>query len=154
MDIASIMTRDVVTVTMDESLRWIQQIFQEHRFHHLIVTDEGRVVGVISDRDVLKNVSPFIGKQAERTADTATLERKAHQVMTRTLISVGPDTTIRDAARLLVEHRVSCLPVIDANGQAAGIVTWRDLVRWMGDFIAADIPTDVPSLPARGKDAA
>ncbi|MDX9910641.1 MAG: CBS domain-containing protein [Phycisphaerales bacterium] len=154
MNISSIMTRDVVTVTMDESLRWIQQVFHEHRFHHLIVTDQGKVVGVISDRDVLKNVSPFIGKMAERTADLATLDRKAHQVMSRALIAVSPATLVRDAAKLMVEHRVSCLPVLDDDQRPVGIVTWRDLLRWMSDFIAADLPTDVPTLPKRGKDAA
>jgi acetoin utilization protein AcuB len=62
--------------------------------------------------------------------DTASLHRKAHQIMTRALISAAPDTPIGDAALLLLNNKISCLPVLDSNGACVGIVTMRDLLRW------------------------
>ena len=130
MTIETIMTRHVVTVRMDDELRTIRELFDRYRFHHVVVVDQCRVVGVISDRDLLHNISPFIGKASERTMDLASLHRKAHQVMTRSLVSVMPETPIGDAAILMMNNKISCLPVLDANGACVGIVTMRDLLRW------------------------
>lgn len=130
MTLDTIMTRHVVTVKMDDELGKIRDLFGKYRFHHVLVVDQCRVVGVISDRDLLHNISPFIGKASERTMDTASLHRKAHQIMTRALISAAPDTPIGDAALLLLNNKISCLPVLDSNGACVGIVTMRDLLRW------------------------
>lgn len=142
-----IMTRDVVTVGMDDSLKWVRAIFEEQRFHHLVVTEDGKVVGVLSDRDLLKNISPFIGKMAERPQDLHSLERRVHQIMTRKLISVPPGTDICDASVLLCEHRVGCLPVIDDQQRCVGIVSVRDLLRAMADHAGC-------TLKDTGRDAA
>lgn len=139
--VGTIMSRHVVSVSMDASVRQIQRIFTQYRFHHVVVTeeephaaaepDEGvRAVGIISDRDLLKTISPFIGKMAERPQDLASLDRKAHQVMTRALVSATEDMTVADAALVMLNQRVTCLPVLNEHGRCIGIVTWRDLLRW------------------------
>ncbi len=130
--VRDLMTADVVTISMDDTLRNAKQIFEKRRFHHLIVVDNGRPVGVISDRDLLKNISPFVGVRFnERPQDTETLRRRVHQVMTRKLVSVQPESTPAEAARLLLANRVSCLPVIDAQDNLLGILTTKDLIRWL-----------------------
>jgi len=128
-NVADIMTRQLVSVEMDASLEHLRALFEMHGFHHLLVVHNRKVVGVISDRDVLRNLSPFIGKRVERELDLETLKKKAHQLMTRALISVRPDTSIREAARILVESKISCLPVIGEYGEAHGVVTSTDLLR-------------------------
>ncbi len=130
MTLETIMTRHVVSVHMDDELWKVRELFDRYRFHHVVVVDQGRVVGVISDRDLLRNVSPFIGKASERTMDVASLHRKAHQVMTRALVSASPDTPIGHAALLMLNNKISCLPVLDGHGACAGIITQRDLLRW------------------------
>jgi acetoin utilization protein AcuB len=130
MTLETIMTRHVVTVHMDDELWKVRELFDRYRFHHVFVVDQCRVVGVISDRDLLRNVSPFIGKASERTMDLASLHRKAHQVMTRALVSAAPDTPIGDAALLMLNNKISCLPVLDGHGACVGIITQRDLLRW------------------------
>ncbi|MCB9846007.1 MAG: CBS domain-containing protein [Phycisphaeraceae bacterium] len=142
MAVSSIMSRDVVTVSMDDSLRTVQRLFQEHAFHHLVVVEDGRVVGVISDRDLLKNVSPFMGKMGEQSRDRATLDRRVHQIMSRRLVSVGEGTSLADASLQMLNHRVSCLPVLDANGACRGIVTWRDMLIWSLRGMQADRGAD------------
>ncbi|MEQ9208152.1 MAG: CBS domain-containing protein [Phycisphaerales bacterium] len=126
-----VMTHPLQTVGMDDSIRTIRNIFETNHYHHLIVHgDHNECVGVISDRDLLKNISPFIGKMGERTADRSLLERRAHQIMTRQLIAVRPNTALKAAARVMLDHRISCLPVVDHKGSCVGIVTLRDVVRW------------------------
>jgi acetoin utilization protein AcuB len=57
------------------------------------------------------------------------MNRKAHQIMTRTLVTATPETSIEDAARLLVQNGVSCLPVVAVDGSLAGILSWKDLFK-------------------------
>lgn len=128
MDLSSIMTRRVVTVEMDDSLRVINGIFTHSKFHHLLVVENRRLMGIISDRDVLKAMSPFLDTLAERSRDTATLERKAHQIMTRELVAGTREMNIAEAVQLMLQERVSCLPVLSGDGQVEGIVTWKDLL--------------------------
>jgi acetoin utilization protein AcuB len=130
MTLETIMTRHVVTVRMDTELREIRELFERYKFHHVLVTDHCKVVGIISDRDLLKNISPLIGKASERTMDAASLRLRAHQIMTRALIWAHPGMRAGDAALLMMNNRVSCLPVLDPNGAHLGIVTMRDLLRW------------------------
>ncbi|ABA88591.1 CBS domain pair-containing protein [Syntrophotalea carbinolica DSM 2380] len=133
MRIASIMTKRVVTVQMDDTLRSINAIFCSAKFNHLLVLEDGELVGIISDRDLLKATSPFLGTAAERPQDASRWERKAHQIMTRDLITTHPHASIKDAVELLLRNSISCLPVLTEEGHVEGIVTWKDLIRtYMG----------------------
>jgi len=130
-----IMIRELVEVSMDTTLSAVRDQFNATRFHHALVVENGRAVGVISDRDLLKALSPFIGKMAERPSDVATLSRKAHQVMTRKIISVAPGTSAAAAARIMNSADISCIPVLDNTGRCQGIVTWRRLIAWAADEV-------------------
>ncbi len=133
MKIASIMTARVATVEMDDTLRTINGIFCYAKFHHLLVVEGKKLVGVISDRDLLKASSPFLNTPAERPCDIARLSRKAHQIMTRNLITVSRDTPVAEAVEILLQNNVSCLPVVSPTGQIEGIVTWKDITKaYMG----------------------
>ncbi|MGV6813613.1 MAG: CBS domain-containing protein [Phycisphaerales bacterium] len=126
-----IMTSPVEMIDMDDSVEYIKSVFDEHFYHHLVVKgDHGECAGVISDRDLLKNISPFIGKPTERSADASCLKRRAHQIMTRQLVAVRKNTSLRAAARVMLDHRISCLPVVDHHKKCIGIITIRDVVRW------------------------
>ncbi|MEO1512551.1 MAG: CBS domain-containing protein, partial [Planctomycetota bacterium] len=126
MQVGEIMTTDVVTVSMDHTLREVSEIFELEGFHHVVVVENDHVLGVVSDRDVLKTVSPFIGKLAERATDLNSLERPVHQWMTRDVMSVDPDESAAWAARMMLRRGVSCLPVIQ-DDKLVGIVTLRDV---------------------------
>ncbi len=130
MTLDGLMTKHVISVSMDTTLEAIRTIFERHKFHHLVVLEQCRLVGVISDRDLLMHLSPFIGKAAERAMDAACLKMHAHQIMTRHPITVSPETPVGDAAVMILNNHVSCLPVVDQAGAVVGIVTWRDLMRW------------------------
>lgn len=127
--IGDIMTHPVTTVRMDHSVKTIQKIFDESGFHHLVVTIGKKPVGVINVRDLLRNLSPFIGNALmERPQDLNTLRKRAHQIMHRDLVTVQEYVSLMEAADLLLSRRVTCLPVVDAKSNLRGIVTWRDLL--------------------------
>ena len=98
MTIASIMTRKVVTVEMDDTRLIISMIFENVKFHHLLVVENRKLVGIISDRDFLRAISPFLKTACETTRDLDTLKKSAHQIMSRNPITVYPETSIETAA--------------------------------------------------------
>jgi acetoin utilization protein AcuB len=130
MNVASIMTRKVLTVDMDDSLKTIRNIFKHVEFHHILVDDGQRLVGIISDRDFLKALSPFLGTLSEQERDTVALNKRAHQIMSRTPITVDMETSIEKAGNLLLKNRISCLPVVSPQGRIEGIVTWKDILKF------------------------
>ncbi len=129
MKISSIMTRRVVTVEMDDSLQIISEIFENVKFHHILVVENQKLAGVISDRDFIRALSPFLDTPSEEHRDI-TLDKKAHQIMNRTPITVDAETSIEEASNLLLENNISCLPVISPQGSVEGIVTWKDILKF------------------------
>lgn len=127
--IGRIMTTRVVTIEMDDSLEMVRDIFKKVRFHHLLVVDNDRLVGIISDRDMLKAVSPFVGTMSETTRDRATLNKRAHQIMSHHPVTVRSSCTLQEAAELMLARGVSCLPITTVGGEVLGIVTWKDVLR-------------------------
>jgi acetoin utilization protein AcuB len=126
MNVASIMTRKVVTVEKDDHLWTIREIFENVKFHHILVVDDRKLVGVISDRDFLNAISPFLDMLSENICDS----RKAHEIMSRKLITVDAETSIEKASDLLLENNISCLPVISPQGSVEGIVSWKDILKF------------------------
>ena len=131
--IRDIMTKNVVTVEMDDKLLAVKEIFDNSKFHHLLVTEEGKLFGVVSDRDLLKSISPNIGTMRVTYNDMATLQKRVHQIMTRKPITLSPDASINDAIDVFNQHRISCIPIIDEEFRPVGIVSWRDIMRYLGE---------------------
>jgi len=125
--IESIMTSKVVTVKMDDSLRHTRSLFNKYKFHHLLVVEGRKLVGIVSDRDLLRELSPFLGKISSQPRDLAIFNKRVHQIMSHKPITVKKEEEAKDSCRLLLEHNISCLPVIDSQGNVEGIVTWRDI---------------------------
>ncbi len=138
MRVADVMTVDVVTVDKETSLRDVAALLTERRISGLPVVDEGRVVGVVSEGDI---VAKERGRTAERRGlfgilldDRATVElkleaRTAEAAMTSPALTIGPDRPVAEAAGLMVDEGVNRLPVVNADGTLLGIVTRADLVR-------------------------
>ena len=131
MTVQEIMTTPVETVHMDTTMRVASRLFDEKHFHHIVVLEKGRVFGVVSDRDILKVISPFVGsKTMEREQDARTLRQRVHQIMSRKPVTVAPSERASEAARIMLKERVSCLPVVTAESELVGILTLRDIVSW------------------------
>ncbi len=129
MKVNSIMTKDVITVDMDTSLKAIGTIFDDVQFHHLLVMEDDELWGVVSDRDLLKASSPFVNTFAEQRRDVIVMRKRAHQVMSRKPVTITEQANPQDAARLMLREDISCLPVLSSDGLVVGILTRRDLLR-------------------------
>jgi len=127
--LAEIMTTNVVSVDMDCSLKLIKEVFDNASFHHLLVVEGEELLGVISDRDLLRAVSPKVGTVAETAADVADLNRRAHQIMTRQPVTLSEDADIKAAIEVFNKHRISCIPIVDAQKKPVGIISWRDILK-------------------------
>ncbi len=129
MSIQKIMSSNIVSVSADDTLETVRKIFDENSFHHLLVVDSGKLIGVISDRDLLKSVSPFLGTMVESYRDAATLENTVKEIMTREPVTLSPLSDIYEAVDVFNTHKVSCIPIVDSNNSAVGILSWRDIMK-------------------------
>lgn len=125
--VSKIMTKRVLTVDMDRPLSDVQKIFLRVAFHHLVVVEDRKVVGIVSDRDLFKAVSPFAGTMEENNRDRNTLRRHVHQIMTRAVQTASPATTVAEVTRKMIDGKFSCVPVVDENMHCLGVVTLRDV---------------------------
>ncbi|GGB49474.1 CBS domain-containing protein [Shewanella inventionis] len=127
--VADIMITRVVTIDMDDRLSLAKEIFDNVSFHHLLVLDEDdKLSGILSHRDFLRALSPNLGTAAELIRDTETLQKRVHQVMSHHPITIAPHCTINQASKLILDHDIGCLPVLE-NNRIVGIITWKDLLK-------------------------
>jgi acetoin utilization protein AcuB len=114
--VREVMATHPITVRPHETARHAYQLMRDNRFRHLPVVEDGRLVGILSDRDLRPVLlSPGLARARVR------------ELMSEDLTTVGPDTPIEEAASLLVVKKIGCLPVM-AQGQLVGIVTETDLL--------------------------
>jgi len=115
------MTRNVVTVSSEDSLCEAFDLMRTEGFRHLPVVDGNRLIGVLSDRDVLLRAEPD-GEQI------IVPEENVEQAMSLNPITCGPRSSISDAARVMNERKISCLPVVETDGTLIGLITATDLL--------------------------
>ena len=132
MKVSEVMTSEVIKVDMDDRLTVVKDILDSAPFRHLLVVEDEELQGVISDRDMLRCLSPFIGTEAESVRDTKTIDQRAHQVMTRSPLTVESSLSVREALLVMLEHSIGCLPIVD-DGNIVGIFTLHDGLRALLD---------------------
>ncbi|MEM5399899.1 CBS domain-containing protein [Paraburkholderia unamae] len=131
MQVENFMTSRVVTVGFDDTLATAREIFAEASFHHLLVVEDGKLQGVVSDRDLLRAISPFIDSVVESARDLGTLNKRVHQIMSRKPLTPRPESSLSDAVALFLSNKISCIPIVDAEFRPVGIVSWRDVLRYL-----------------------
>jgi acetoin utilization protein AcuB len=126
------MTTEIITIGMDDKLKIVQELFERFHFHHLLVVHKDwTLAGVVSDRDLLKALSPFTGTLSERSQDVATLDRRVHQIMSRSPIVASRDRAVDEAAVMMLSNNISCLPIVRPDDTVEGIVTLKDILKWL-----------------------
>jgi CBS domain-containing protein len=123
------MRRHFVTLAPGDRLDLADDVMKLGRIRHMPVLDGERLVGVVSQRDLL-------AASLSKALDFEVKERRVFlksvavgEVMTRDPVTVSPETSAGEAARLLVRRKIGCLPVVDAKGVMVGLVTETDLLR-------------------------
>ncbi len=127
--VRDLMTTEVVTLTEDETLAHAQRCMARGRIRHLPVIREGRLVGLITHRDLLAaSFSIFAEVKADEQRRVFATVPVA-EAMHRDVVTVPPDLGVSQAARILLENKYGCLPVVDDEGKLQGIVTEADFLR-------------------------
>ena len=129
MKLSEIMSRSPVCIALDDSLGDVKEIFDNAHFHHLLVVENEKLIGVVSDRDLLRSISPNIGTNRYTVTDLATLNKRVHQITTRRPITLHEANTVNDAVAVFNEHQISCIPIVDLEGKPVGIISWRDIFK-------------------------
>lgn len=141
------MTREVVTLGPDASALEAWEICYAMNVRHLPICEGGRLVGLVSDRD-LRDASPPRGTNYDEHELRRT---RMWEVMSTDPIIAHPLDTIERVAREICEHRTDCVPVVD-DGELVGIVTSSDLARAFVELFGADgigswVEVEVPNRP-------
>ena len=136
MRVEDVMTTRLVTVGFDDTLATVKEIFDAVKFRHLLVVEEGKLYGVVSDRDLLRATSPFIGSSVETARDIGTLKKRVHQIMTRKPVTLPPRADITEAVRLFLDNKVSCIPIVNEEFRPVGILSWRDILKTLAPEVA------------------
>ena len=123
MQIVNLMTRDPITIDQHDRLSKAKAIMTAGNFRRLPVVDEGRLVGIVTERDLHK----YSGSWNRRRVTAA---------MRTSLITVTPYDTVEDAALLMLKHKIGGLPVV-AEGKLVGIVTTSDLLKTFLNVVKA-----------------
>lgn len=122
------MTKDVATVGRNDELTIADDIMNMKRLRHLPVVEDGRLVGILTQRDLfhaaLSTALNFGEKAQKEFLKTVVVK----EVMTDEVLTIDPGADIKEAARRMMEHKVGCLPVVE-NGKLVGLVTETDLLR-------------------------
>jgi acetoin utilization protein AcuB len=129
------MTRPVATIHADALVRGAADLMRSRKIRHLPVVDRGgRLVGIVTDRDLRQVIfDPSIQARLGNAVD-ALNTLTVREVMTWAVVTVHPQTEIRQAARLMHEQKVGALPVVEGE-RVIGILTERDVLRAFQDVV-------------------
>ncbi len=139
MQVWQLMASDVVSLEAKTTLDVADDLMQLKRIRHLPVLEQGRLVGLVTQRDLfLAGVSSVLNFR--RKAEKEWLGRiKIEDVMTTDLITVAPEADIEDAVARMLEHKIGCLPVV-AGGKLVGLLSETDCLRYLRRILSlADV---------------
>jgi acetoin utilization protein AcuB len=148
--VRSSMTTHVWTASVRTTIAEALSLTRAHRIRHLPVLENGRVVGLVTERDLHLAMPPVWAADRDELMAALT-ERRVDEVMTTDVVVVTPDTPLEDAARELYTHRIGCLPVLDGE-TLVGILTERDVLRAFTDLVgghseSARVEVQMPNRP-------
>ena len=125
-----IMMGSPVTLKPEDSLSLASDVIALGRIRHIPVVDDGRLVGIVTERDLIgAAASQIFGlKQKNKSALLKSVQIK--EVMKRRVLTAAPDTPIKEIAQLMADKKIGCVPIVSA-GALVGLVTTTDLLRYV-----------------------
>jgi CBS domain-containing protein len=127
--VSDVMRQEFVSLKSTDRLDFADDIMKLGRIRHMPVLDGEKLVGIVSQRDLLAaSLSRALDFEPEQRR-TFLRSVEVAEVMTRNVVSVSPDTPLGEVARLMIRHKVGCIPVVSASGTPLGIATETDMLR-------------------------
>lgn len=134
MRVRDLMTARPITVDPGTPMLEARQRMVEERIRHLVVVEDARVVGIVTDRDIRLNLPSPATSLSVWELNYLLAKLTVGGVMSTGVLVVDPDRPAADAARIMMEHKIGALPVVD-GGRLIGIVTETDFVRAMAGAV-------------------
>jgi acetoin utilization protein AcuB len=128
MKVQAIMTQPAMTVGVEMPVLEAQRLMASHRIRHLPVTRGGRLMGIVTDRDIRLNLPSPATSLSIWEINYLLARLTVGSVMRHTVITVDPDREAAEAAQIMLDHKIGALPVVD-GGVIVGIVTETDMLR-------------------------
>ena len=130
MKVKDLMSTKLFTVKPEDMLDKVFFLFNFEAIRHLPVVDKGKVVGVLSDRDLKKIMGPRKKMVTDKVDGTQFIvhARRVRTIMNRGLTIIGPDEQAADAAAIMAKRKIGCLPVVK-KGKLVGMITSTDILR-------------------------
>lgn len=135
MRVEELMTSKVFIVEQDDLIDRVFFLIHYERIRHLPVVEKGKVVGIVSDRDLYKALGPKSSSGAievatgTNTTELHVVPKKVRHIMRRGVITVERDTSASDAAALMADNKIGALPVVDKDNKLVGILSSTDILR-------------------------
>jgi acetoin utilization protein AcuB len=126
--VRELMTKKPLTVPVDTPVVEARRTMLEHRIRHLLVTDGGRLAGIVTDRDIRLNMPSPATSLSVWEINYLLARMTVGSVMTKSVITVDPNRNAVEAARIMLDHKIGALPVVD-GGTIIGIMTETDIMR-------------------------
>jgi CBS domain-containing protein len=128
--VREIMMGSPVTLRPEDTLDLANDVISLGRIRHIPVVEDGRLVGLLSERDLMGAAATTIFGLKQKSKSALLKSFLIKDVMKKKLLTVKPDTPIKDAARLMKEKKIGCLPVVN-EGALVGLVTTTDILRYV-----------------------
>jgi CBS domain-containing protein len=143
--VSDIMKRQVVTIAAGERLSTVEDIMVLGGVRHMPVVSSGRLVGVVSERDLLRaSLSSLdLDAAAEGRQRTFLNGVEIASVMSTPPIVISPTASVKDAALLMADHKIGCLPVVDPLSLLVGMVTETDVLFYFAEH--SELILDAPA---------
>ncbi len=127
--VSSIMSKRLYTVSPDDSLEVVKELFDEHPIHHIPVVRYKQIIGIVSKTDFLHFLHGFKGNDMDKFLDQTRLRAwKAEEIMTKGLAKIDSQEPIRTVLDVFLVNRFHAIPIVD-EGELVGIVTTFDVMR-------------------------
>lgn len=136
--VRDIMPRKMVTISESDRLSTVEDIMTLGRVRHMPVVHAGKLIGVVSERDLLRSSLSSLSEfgNEERRAFLHVVE--IGRVMSAPAITIGPRNTVEEAARVMAEKKIGCLPVVDEDDTLLGLITETDVLRYFAGLAPID----------------
>jgi CBS domain-containing protein len=124
------MAQNPATLDRNETLDLAESIMNLGRIRHMPVVDGGKLVGVVSQRDLFRSALVTALGFGRKVTSSLVKTIRIKEVMTEKVITISPGSSIKDAARLMMDKKIGCLPVVDGD-RLIGLVTETDMLRYV-----------------------
>jgi CBS domain-containing protein len=128
--VREIMMGSPVTLKPGDTLDLANDIIAIGRIRHIPVVEEGKLVGLLSERDLLGATATRIFGISNKSRSALLKSMRIRDVMKKRVVTVEPDTPIKDAARLMADKKIGCVPVV-SDGGVVGLVTTTNVLRYV-----------------------